>query len=152
MLPDGVWAISMGPFEDEIQTIYSPGLQAMISYGACTSKLILVYVVLQHIFEHMHVQPRESHDVDFSRVRMWCINGHSKYYRQTLLFSSFPAAELNSLFNGNCFSILQGMYIDTCVCVLQCVYVNVCNSDKLCCCLMINLTIKAFYEKSILLF
>ncbi|KAL9954193.1 hypothetical protein ACROYT_G041696 [Oculina patagonica] len=41
-----------------------------------------------HIFEHFHRQPKDSHDVDFSRVRMWCLNGWSKYYRQTLIFSS----------------------------------------------------------------
>lgn len=39
MLPDGVWAISVGPFGDEIQTIYSPGLQAMIGYGAYTTNI-----------------------------------------------------------------------------------------------------------------
>ncbi|PFX26374.1 Digestive organ expansion factor [Stylophora pistillata] len=32
---------------------------------------------VQHIFEHLHQQPKESHDVDFSRVRMWCLNGWS---------------------------------------------------------------------------
>ena len=29
----------------------------------------------QHVFDHLHLQPREAHDVDFSRVRMWCLNG-----------------------------------------------------------------------------
>ncbi|RMX40576.1 hypothetical protein pdam_00016584 [Pocillopora damicornis] len=54
---------------------------------------------VQHIFEHLHQQPKDSHDVDFSRVRMWCLNGWSKYYRQTLIFSSFVSPEMNSLFN-----------------------------------------------------
>ncbi|XP_065911888.1 U3 small nucleolar RNA-associated protein 25 homolog [Dysidea avara] len=60
---------------------------------------------VQDVFEHMHIQPRDSHDVDFSRVRMWSLNGHSKYYCQTLLLSAFPAAEINSLFNKHCHSI-----------------------------------------------
>ncbi|XP_078352383.1 U3 small nucleolar RNA-associated protein 25 homolog [Oculina patagonica] len=57
-----------------------------------------------HIFEHFHRQPKDSHDVDFSRVRMWCLNGWSKYYRQTLIFSSFVSPEMNSLFNRHCYN------------------------------------------------
>ena len=40
------------------------------------------------IMDVLHMQPSKSHDVDFSRVRMWSLNGLSKYYRQTLIFSS----------------------------------------------------------------
>jgi len=57
-----------------------------------------------HIFDHLHKQPKDSHDVDFSRVRMWCLNGWSKYYRQTLIFSSFVSPEMNSLFNRHCYN------------------------------------------------
>lgn len=31
-------------------------------------------LLLQHIMEHLHLQPKDSHDVDFSRVRMWALN------------------------------------------------------------------------------
>ncbi|KAK3750712.1 hypothetical protein QZH41_017266 [Actinostola sp. cb2023] len=61
---------------------------------------------VQHVFDHLHKQPKSSHDVDFSRVRNWCLNGWSKLYRQTLLFSSFISPELNSLFNKHCYNIL----------------------------------------------
>ena len=37
--------------------------------------LFILNILLQHIFEHFHRQPKDSHDVDFSRVRMWCLNG-----------------------------------------------------------------------------
>ncbi|XP_046847706.1 U3 small nucleolar RNA-associated protein 25 homolog isoform X2 [Xenia sp. Carnegie-2017] len=57
---------------------------------------------VQHIFEHLHLQPKDSHDVDFSRVRMWNLNGWSKYYRQTILFSSFASPEMNFIFNKEC--------------------------------------------------
>ncbi|XP_048586436.1 U3 small nucleolar RNA-associated protein 25 homolog [Nematostella vectensis] len=57
---------------------------------------------VQHVFDHLHLQPKAAHDVDFSRVRNWCLNGWSKYYRQTLVISSFPSPELNSLFNSYC--------------------------------------------------
>ncbi|CAH3122133.1 unnamed protein product [Porites lobata] len=59
---------------------------------------------VQHIFQHLHLQPKDSHDVDFSRVRMWCLNGWSKFYRQTLIFSSFVSPEMNSLFNRHCYN------------------------------------------------
>ncbi|XP_068729178.1 U3 small nucleolar RNA-associated protein 25 homolog isoform X2 [Montipora capricornis] len=57
---------------------------------------------VQHIFEHLHQQPKDSHGVDFSRVRMWCLEGWSKYYRQSLIFSSFVSPEMNSLFHKHC--------------------------------------------------
>ncbi len=58
-----------------------------------------------HLFEHTHLQPKESHGVDFSRVRMWALNGLNKYYRQTLLFSDFQTPEINALFGTHCKSI-----------------------------------------------
>lgn len=51
-----------------------------------------------HIFEHLNCQPKQSNGVDFSRVRMWSLNGWSKLYRQTLLFSEFDLQPLRSLF------------------------------------------------------
>ncbi|KAK7503494.1 hypothetical protein BaRGS_00005415 [Batillaria attramentaria] len=47
-----------------------------------------------HLFDHLHLQPRQGHGVDFSRVRMWTLNGWSKHYRQTLIFSSIILPEL----------------------------------------------------------
>ena len=54
------------------------------------------------IFEHLHLQPKKSHDVDYSRVRSWLLDGHAKYYRQTLVFSRIPAPPINSIFNRHC--------------------------------------------------
>merc|ERR1712141_725114 len=59
---------------------------------------------VSHIFEHTHLQPSQSHGVDFSRVRMWSLNGLSKYYRQTLIFSSLNLPEVNALFNKKCWN------------------------------------------------
>lgn len=57
-----------------------------------------------HILNHLHLQPKESHGVDFSRVRSWCINGWTKYYRQTLIFSGIQLPEIHSVFNRRCFN------------------------------------------------
>ena len=56
------------------------------------------------IVDTLHQQPAKSHDVDFSRVRMWSLNGLAKYYRQTLLFSSLNLPEVNAVFNKKCYN------------------------------------------------
>ncbi|KAJ8946429.1 hypothetical protein NQ318_014415 [Aromia moschata] len=55
-----------------------------------------------HILNHMHLQPKDSHGTDFSRVRTWSLNGWAKYYRQTLIFSSLVLPEINAVFNRKC--------------------------------------------------
>ncbi|KAF5308169.1 hypothetical protein FQR65_LT06349 [Abscondita terminalis] len=57
-----------------------------------------------HLFNHLHLQPKESHGTDFSRVRTWSLNGWAKYYRQTLIFSSVTLPEINTIFNKKCFN------------------------------------------------
>lgn len=57
---------------------------------------------LLHIFNHLHLQPKDSHGTDFSRVRTWSLDGYSKYYRQTLIFSSIVLPEINAIFNKRC--------------------------------------------------
>uniref|UniRef100_A0A5S6QQM8 U3 small nucleolar RNA-associated protein 25 n=1 Tax=Trichuris muris TaxID=70415 RepID=A0A5S6QQM8_TRIMR len=51
-----------------------------------------------HIIDSMHMQPRHDHGVDYSKVRMWCINGLSKYYCQTIVLSSITTPELQAAF------------------------------------------------------
>eukprot|EP00058_Branchiostoma_floridae_P004601 XP_002590089.1 hypothetical protein BRAFLDRAFT_123456 [Branchiostoma floridae] len=34
---------------------------------------------IQHLMQHMHLQPKETHETDFSRVRMWYLNGCQHY-------------------------------------------------------------------------
>ncbi len=54
------------------------------------------------VFDHLHLQPKKSHDTDFSRVRNWLLEGHASLYRQTLIFSRIPAPPINNLFNKYC--------------------------------------------------
>lgn len=60
-------------------------------------------------WEHMKVilsvlncKPYELRETDFSRVRPWVLDGHAKYFRQNIIFSSFTTADLNALFNRHC--------------------------------------------------
>ncbi|XP_071161411.1 U3 small nucleolar RNA-associated protein 25 homolog [Mytilus edulis] len=55
-----------------------------------------------HLMKHFHLQPKESHGTDFSRVRMWTLNGWSKYYRQNIILSSVSDPQILSLFNKHC--------------------------------------------------
>ncbi|XP_022121309.2 U3 small nucleolar RNA-associated protein 25 homolog [Pieris rapae] len=57
---------------------------------------------LLHVLDHFHLQPKKTHGTDFSRVRSWAVNGWSKYYRQTLVFSSIALPEIRSIVNKKC--------------------------------------------------
>lgn len=57
---------------------------------------------LLHILDHFHLQPKKTHGTDFSRVRSWAVNGWTKYYRQTLVFSSIMLPEIMSVMNKKC--------------------------------------------------
>lgn len=57
---------------------------------------------LLHVLDHLHLQPQSARNTDFSRVRSWCLNGWTRFYRQTLLFVSHELPEFRSLFNTRC--------------------------------------------------
>ncbi|XP_055849072.1 U3 small nucleolar RNA-associated protein 25 homolog [Episyrphus balteatus] len=57
---------------------------------------------LLHVLDHMHLQPQSTRNTDFSRVRPWCLNGLSRFYRQTLLCTSHELPEFRSLFSSKC--------------------------------------------------
>jgi len=55
-----------------------------------------------HIMNHFHLQPKEAHGTDLQRVRNWSINGLSKYYRQTIMFSSCKSPNLMAILKNRC--------------------------------------------------
>lgn len=59
---------------------------------------------LYQVLDYMHLQPKKSHDIDYSRLRSWCVNGWTKYYRQTLIFSSIETPYINTLLIRKCFN------------------------------------------------
>ena len=48
-----------------LQNIYHK-IKSIVNYSAL--------VQLQHAMDYMNKTPKKSHDTDFLRVRMWCIN------------------------------------------------------------------------------
>ncbi|XP_012535576.1 digestive organ expansion factor homolog [Monomorium pharaonis] len=59
---------------------------------------------LYQVLDYVHLQPKKSHDIDYSRLRSWCVNGWTKYYRQTLIFSSIETPYINTLLSKKCFN------------------------------------------------
>ncbi|XP_011872230.1 PREDICTED: digestive organ expansion factor homolog [Vollenhovia emeryi] len=59
---------------------------------------------LYQVLDYMHLQPKKSHDIDYSRLRSWCVNGWTKYYRQTLIFSGIESPYINTLLIRKCFN------------------------------------------------
>ncbi|SMN18767.1 similar to Saccharomyces cerevisiae YIL091C UTP25 Nucleolar protein required for 35S pre-RNA processing and 40S ribosomal subunit biogenesis [Maudiozyma saulgeensis] len=57
---------------------------------------------LYTIFEHMNTIPKEQHDSDFGRIRMWYINDQAKMFRQTMLFTKYVSPNSNSIINHVC--------------------------------------------------
>ncbi|KAF7710780.1 U3 small nucleolar RNA-associated protein 25 homolog [Silurus meridionalis] len=55
-----------------------------------------------HVMKHVNLQPRDSHGVDFSRVRMWNLNNWARFYRQTLVFSSIQEPQINNILTKHC--------------------------------------------------
>lgn len=53
-----------------------------------------------HMYDHLHLKPTAMRDTDFSRVRNWVLNGLSKNYCQTLLFTTHELPEFRSLYNN----------------------------------------------------
>lgn len=49
------------------------------------------------LFKHLNVKPRQSHGVDFSRVRTWCVSEWGKYFRQNIIISQVQHPQLNAL-------------------------------------------------------
>ncbi|XP_053670111.1 U3 small nucleolar RNA-associated protein 25 homolog [Anopheles nili] len=52
-----------------------------------------------HVMEHLHQQPSSTEHTEFSRVREWCLNGWSKFYRQTVVLSTLDLPEIRALYS-----------------------------------------------------
>ncbi|KAI1724343.1 utp25, u3 small nucleolar RNA-associated SSU processome protein 25 domain-containing protein [Ditylenchus destructor] len=56
---------------------------------------------MTNIFQTLNTIPNKI-KADISRVRQWDLNDHSKYYRQTLVFSEINSVEIQALFSRFC--------------------------------------------------
>jgi U3 small nucleolar RNA-associated protein 25 len=49
------------------------------------------------VLKYVNKIPKEFHDADFSRIRMWSINEQAKLFRQTLIFSEYQTPNINNI-------------------------------------------------------
>ncbi|XP_058068370.1 protein NUCLEOLAR FACTOR 1 isoform X2 [Magnolia sinica] len=54
------------------------------------------------VVEQLNHLPSKQHGTDFMRIRQWYLNGHARFYRQTIVLGSFLNPEINALFNHLC--------------------------------------------------
>lgn len=59
---------------------------------------------LHHILKHLNLQPKKMYDTDIFRLRSWCLNGWTKYYRQTLIFSGLELPHIDGALKKTCFN------------------------------------------------
>ncbi|KAI0090475.1 digestive organ expansion factor [Irpex rosettiformis] len=60
---------------------------------------------VQFVLSHLNKLPKESHDVDFSRIKPWYLDGHAAYLRQSILLSAYETPEIRSLFNRSLLNV-----------------------------------------------
>lgn len=49
------------------------------------------------VLKYVNKIPKEFHDADFSRIRMWSINDQASFFRQTLVFSEYLTPTVNNI-------------------------------------------------------
>ncbi|KAF9618611.1 hypothetical protein IFM89_002306 [Coptis chinensis] len=54
------------------------------------------------VVEKLNQIPSKQHGTDVMRIRQWYLDGHAKFYRQTIVLGSFLNPDMNALFNHHC--------------------------------------------------
>lgn len=57
---------------------------------------------LHAVLEQLNQLPSKEHVANVMRIRPWYLDEHARYYRQTIILSSYLTPEMNALFNGLC--------------------------------------------------
>ncbi|KAM3279880.1 hypothetical protein ACQJBY_046945 [Aegilops geniculata] len=57
---------------------------------------------LHAVLEQLNHLPSKEHVTNVMRIRPWYLNEQARYYRQTIILSSYLTPEMNALFNGLC--------------------------------------------------
>ncbi|KAI5969586.1 UTP25 [Candida margitis] len=57
------------------------------------------------IMKYINKVPKDFHDADFSRIRMWSINDQAKLLRQTLVFCEYLTPSINNLVSSKSYNL-----------------------------------------------
>ncbi|XP_020695479.1 digestive organ expansion factor homolog isoform X1 [Dendrobium catenatum] len=54
------------------------------------------------VIEHLNHLPSKQHGTDVMRIKPWYLEGHARFYRQTIILGYLVTPEMNALFNRLC--------------------------------------------------
>ncbi|XP_077245299.1 U3 small nucleolar RNA-associated protein [Tasmannia lanceolata] len=57
---------------------------------------------VKSVVEQLNSIPSKQHGTDVMRIRQWYLDGHARFYRQTILLGSYLNPDMNALFNLLC--------------------------------------------------
>ncbi|KAL5549347.1 hypothetical protein UlMin_004578, partial [Ulmus minor] len=57
---------------------------------------------LTTVIKHLNQLPTKQHGTDVMRIRQWYLDGYARFYRQSIVLSSYLNPDINALFNHQC--------------------------------------------------
>ncbi|PON66128.1 Digestive organ expansion factor, predicted [Parasponia andersonii] len=57
---------------------------------------------LSSVVKQLNLIPSKQHGTDVMRIRQWYLDGYARFYRQTIMLSSYLNPDINALFNHQC--------------------------------------------------
>lgn len=94
--PIGLQLILENPDKKKRQTDFLSSIEIMIVDNANAIEL-QNWDHMFTILKYVNKIPKELHDTDFGRVRMWSINEQAKYFKQMMVFTEYNTPNINNL-------------------------------------------------------
>ncbi|KAF4381250.1 hypothetical protein G4B88_009578 [Cannabis sativa] len=57
---------------------------------------------LSSVVKQLNLIPSKQHGTDVMRIRQWYLDGYARFYRQTIMLSSYLNPDINAMFNHQC--------------------------------------------------
>ncbi|XP_062077358.1 protein NUCLEOLAR FACTOR 1 isoform X2 [Humulus lupulus] len=70
---------------------------------------------LSSVVKQLNLIPSKQHGTDVMRIRQWYLDGYARFYRQTIMLSSYLNPDINAMFNHQCLNY-QGKVKLECEC------------------------------------
>ncbi|EOA29995.1 hypothetical protein CARUB_v10013099mg [Capsella rubella] len=106
---------AIGKAEDHIgkDVDYLSSIEVLVIDHADVLMSMQYWKHIDIVFKQLNRLPSKQHDTtNIMRVRPWYLDGHARFYRQSIIISSHLTAELNSLFNHQCLNYKGKMKLE----------------------------------------
>ncbi|KAG6780177.1 hypothetical protein POTOM_013031 [Populus tomentosa] len=60
------------------------------------------WAFLTSVLEQLNCIPSKQHGTDIMRIRKWYLDGHARFYRQTIVLGCYANPDINASFNRQC--------------------------------------------------